>query len=111
MNLEQVRQILARAQTTKAAGGKRAADRIIEHGELRAALDWLVGRHVENGAMQARLVTRCTAVLQSTRLMPGAFGSDPVYSIANRRKFDQSIRELREFLTQLAAEAAKETKP
>lgn len=108
MDLDQARQILERARTTKAAGGKRAADRIIEHGQLRAALDWLVTRHLSNGTMQAQLVARCTAVLEATRLMPGGFGSAQQFSISNKRKFDQSIRSLREFLTQLAADAAEE---
>lgn len=111
MSLEKVQEILTLASKTQAAGAKAAAERIVEHGDLRRALDWLVTRNLATAAREAELVKHCTKVLEATRIMPALAGQPAVYSIGSIRKFDKAIRTLKEFVTQLAADAAKEMKP
>lgn len=106
--LESVKALLDKAHAVASNKGAATADRILDNGDLRSALDWLVTQQFKSQRTEMRLVVLSTAVLNATKLMPPLQkGGEQIVSIGHVRKFDQACRDLRAFIDKLAARAAK----
>lgn len=102
--LQQVRDVLEQARSTRAAGPRRAAERIEQHGLLMDALDWLLRKYHYDAMMTTLLTVHSTALVNATRLFPLTAEKDSPksYAIKNRAQFDRAVRALLKFLDSLS---------